>query len=375
VIDPPEARRLRAELVAGLMRDDASLSAGWREAFERVPRHAFVPRIHQPGGADVVDESRPETWLAEVYRDLALVTLVDERDGVTATSSSSAPGVMWAMLDAIDVRPGQAVLEIGTGTGYNAALLCERLGAAGVTTIDVDADLVAAARARLALLGYRPTVAVVDGVHGYPPGAPYDRVLATCAVRRVPYAWIEQTRTGGLVCAVLPYGLVLLRVAPDGTAVGRFHPAHFTFMEMRGGGLPPVPLPVAELFALARGAGPARPTAVPGAGMPLRSAMWMLVMILELPGLAVLDLGDGAYGFVDHESRSWARVTGDQVVEGGRRRLWAAVEDVYGRWHEAGEPERPDIGLSVGRCGQRLWLRSPDSGAAWWLPRSPLRAD
>lgn len=369
MIDSPEARHLRSELVAGIVREDASLSAGWRPAFEKVPRHVFVPRFYErkaTGGADVLDESLGEPWLREVYSDDLLVTLLDERDGTTAISSSSSPSVMWAMLDALDVQPGQSVLEIGTGTGYNAALLCERLGSSWVTTIDIDQDLVSAARMRLSRLGYRPAVAAGDGALGYPSRAPYDRILATCAVRRVPVAWIEQTRPGGLVCAMLTYGLAQLRVASDGSASGRFHPTHFTFMEMRG---PqhrhPKPLAVAELFTLARSDGKPRSTSIPDAGMPLRSALWMLVMILKLPGLAVLDLGGGAFGFVDHESRSWARVVGDRVVEGGPRHVWETVEEIYVRWHEAGEPERPDIGLTVERRGHRLWLRNPDSGWIW----------
>jgi protein-L-isoaspartate O-methyltransferase len=275
---------------------------------------------------------------------------------------------MWEMLDALDVQPGQRVLEVGTGTGYNAALLCERLGPDAVTTIDIDSELVQAARERLAQLGYRPTVAAADGADGYPPGAPYDRLLATCAVRRLPRAWVEQTRAGGLICAVLPYGMACLRVARDGSAAGRFHPTHFTFVEMRSPGEAVEQLPVSELFALARSEGQPRPTSVPGAGMPLRSALWMLVLTLALPGLAVLDLGGGAYGFVDHDSRAWARVEGSTVVEGGPGRIWAIVESIYEPWRAAGGPERPGIGLTITADErQYLWLNDPESGYRWPL--------
>lgn len=110
------------------------------------------------------------------------------------------------------------------------------------------------------------------------------------------------------------------------------------------------PRSVGELFRLARGDGESRPTpAAAAAGIPLRSALWMLVRILAVPDLAVLDLGDGALGYVDRENGAWARVDGSLVVEGGPGRLWDAIEGIYARWHEAGEPERSEVGLSVER--------------------------
>lgn len=86
-------------------------------------------------------------------------------------SSSSMPSVMARMLEALAVRDGDRVLEIGTGSGYNAALLCERLGSENVTTIDCNAELVGAARQRLAEHGYEPTVVAGDGFFGYAPNA------------------------------------------------------------------------------------------------------------------------------------------------------------------------------------------------------------
>ncbi len=105
------------------------------------------------------------------------------------------------MLEALDISLGMSVLEIGTGTGYNAALLCHRLGSACVTSVDIDPALVDAARERLAALGYTPRLAARDGSAGYPPGAPYDRVIATVGVHVIPAAWIGQTREGGRILA------------------------------------------------------------------------------------------------------------------------------------------------------------------------------
>ena len=156
----------------------------------------FLGRFFQGVGDGTwiaVDRTDPD-WLDQVYADRVLVTQLDDDPtrwrtaretgpvfGVP-TSSSSQPAIMAVMLAVLDVTAGQRVLEIGTGTGYNTALLCHRTGDANVTTVDIDAALVATARARLDDCGYHPTCVAGDGIEGYPAGAPYDRVLATCAV-------------------------------------------------------------------------------------------------------------------------------------------------------------------------------------------------
>jgi protein-L-isoaspartate(D-aspartate) O-methyltransferase len=102
-----------------------------------------------------------------------------------ATSSASCPDIVAAMLDAGRVEAGMRVLEIGTGTGYTAALLAQRLGARNVTTIEIDSDLAARARAALDSAGYGDvTVITGDGSRGYPDRAPYDRVLSTAQCSR-----------------------------------------------------------------------------------------------------------------------------------------------------------------------------------------------
>ncbi|HXT44602.1 MAG TPA: methyltransferase domain-containing protein [Pseudonocardiaceae bacterium] len=107
---------------------------------------------------------------------------------------------------ALDLSDGQRVLEIGTGTGYNAALLCHRLGAANVVSIDIDLTLVDQAREHLAELGYATLLEVGDGADGVPGAAPYDAILATAAVDHIPHAWIEQLRPGGIILTDLRGG-------------------------------------------------------------------------------------------------------------------------------------------------------------------------
>ncbi|WP_237771509.1 methyltransferase domain-containing protein [Kribbella sp. ALI-6-A] len=182
----------------------------WQAAFGAVPRHLFVPRFcrNDQHGSSVVDSAAAEQWLSTIYSDIHLVTTEDVR------SSSTAPSLMASMLEALELNGDERVVEIGTGTGYNAALLSERLGADRVTSVDIDPDLVAQARMRLGEAGYRPLPAVADGVDGYPAGGPYDAVIATCRLDYVPDAWLRQLRSGGVV--VTPTGSRRCRT-PEGS--------------------------------------------------------------------------------------------------------------------------------------------------------------
>ena len=143
------AVELRSRLAASLVNTGTIRSAEWRHVFERVPRHLFVPRFHRriespDYGVDAyelvdgADLEKHDAWLDHVYGDNALVTQYSSQPPHAATSSSSQPTIMARMLEALDVALGQRVLEIGTGTGYNAALLAELAGPEGhVVTIDI----------------------------------------------------------------------------------------------------------------------------------------------------------------------------------------------------------------------------------------------
>ena len=146
---------------------------------------------------------------------------------------------MAQMLTLLDVDSGMRVLEIGTGTGFNAALLCHRLGDANVTSIDIDTMLVETARARLAGLGHRPFLATGDGALGVPVRAPYSRIIATAAVATIPPAWISQLVHGGRIVADVRGELASALLVADKTTPssvrGRFHdtPGHFMWLRSR----------------------------------------------------------------------------------------------------------------------------------------------
>jgi protein-L-isoaspartate O-methyltransferase len=182
----------------------------------------------------VIRSEEPEVWWEAVYRDAPITTQWDDGactgpgKGKVASCSNSMPTMVFSMLDALGVEDGNRVLEVGTGTGWNAALLCHRVGPENVVTVEVDEASAKEARLRLAAAGFVPLAAEVgDGAKGCPEHAPYDRLIATCSIGRVPHAWIEQTVPGGLIVA--PWGptyggegVVRLTVHGDGTASGPF---------------------------------------------------------------------------------------------------------------------------------------------------------
>jgi methyltransferase of FxLD system len=173
-------RRLLAEMRAKGVLDSPRIEA----AFLAVAREHFLPEALADGG------------LTAVYRDDAIAT--KRNDQGLPLSSSSQPSLMAKMLALLDVQPGDRVLEVGAGTGYNAALLAHLSGPTGrVTSIDIDPDLALRARRSLSGAGARATVVTGDGREGHPPNAPYDRIIATAAADEIPKAWLEQLSEGG----------------------------------------------------------------------------------------------------------------------------------------------------------------------------------
>ncbi|GAA3489412.1 methyltransferase domain-containing protein [Streptomyces cremeus] len=235
----------RAALVTEIAAAGALKDPAWRAAFTDVPRHLFVPYWFRPGPggyerlwSEDPDPRRRARWLRGVYADVPLATRV--RDGVLL-SSSSQPSLMARMLDELEVRDGHRVLEIGAGTGYNAALLAHRLGEEQVTSVDLDPETADAARSHLRRAGWAPTVETGDGARGCPRRAPYDRITATCAVPSVPPDWLSQCVPGARILAPLSTGLIALRVRDAGHAEGRFLPTPAYFVPLRGGLTAPAP--------------------------------------------------------------------------------------------------------------------------------------
>lgn len=355
-----EAERLRDELVARLVADGAVTSLAWQAAFAEVPRHVFVPVFYRqsPTEQPAVDASTPSEWLEGVYSDQLLVVSPDVK------SSSTVPSLMAVMLEALDPADGDRVLEIGTGTGYNAALLSHRLGDRNVVSVDIAADLVSDAKSRLASIGYHPTLGVGDGVDGWPGEAPYDGIIATCAPDAVPGAWLGQVRPGGRIVAPIATGVAVIDVAPGRKGMGRFLPGGAYFMPLRA---TPGQVDLGSQIAdITSAIAPVRTT-------DLGETIWFdddfqFVLSAALPGLRFLTkLAESGITIFTDADGSWARLDGGAVAQGGPQRLWDAVENAHRQWDGVGRPTRDKFSITVDGGAQHI--RLDGHGVEWRLGR------
>ena len=219
------------------------------QALRTVPRHLLVERFwyarYDPAAEPerpvehVLDPEAPDPELLElVYSDEALLTRLDDQG--RATSSTSQPSIVVVMLELLDLAPGMRVLEIGAGTGYNAALMAELVGdPALVTTIDIQAEVVTQTRRLLTNAGYGDIqVLQGDGALGHPEGAPYDRIVATVGCPDISWKWAEQLGGDGFMLIPLQHGgpgaapLVEIH-RENGHLAGRL-PAYAGFMPLQG---------------------------------------------------------------------------------------------------------------------------------------------
>lgn len=361
------------EALLSHLRDEGTLSGDWAPAFARTHRRAYTPdRVQRPDGGWCDRRTDPAGWHKLVTSDTPLTVQVDDGrdhgDG-QPSSSSSMPSVVARMLALLDPRPGDRVLEIGTGTGWTTALLAAR--GAKVTSIEVDQDIAADARARLHDVAAE--LVVGDGEKGRPQSAPYDRIHATAAVRRVPAAWMEQTRPGGRL--LVPFGtpmcngaLLLLTVHRDGTAEGRFA-GNAAFMWLRAHRPHPRSQHPDGLRYRASAIDPARLQATHAAAFAIG---------LRLPDVHATehwsDTAPWATGRTqlrdEHGSYAHCRYADwdapHAVAQAGARDLWHEAVAAHRWWMDAGEPGVERLGLTITPAGEhRAWLDKPDN--AWTI--------
>ncbi|MDJ0342832.1 methyltransferase domain-containing protein [Streptomyces sp. H10-C2] len=350
-----------------------------RQAVAALPRHAFAPdRLWSWDGHayQAVDRTtEPERWAGEVYGNPYEAAITQLSDGVP-TSSLSAQNVVVDMLDSLLLDEGHHVLELGAGTGWNAALLAWRTGTQ-VTSVETDESLAVPARQRLRASGAAVTVEVGDGTAGWPDGTRYHRTISTFAVEHVPWAWVQQTVPGGRI--VTPWGRlghVALTVADDGRSATGW---------MQG----------LAMFMSARGTAPARRhrevrDGVPPAGQrpfqrdlaPLRDD-WNLKFALRVavPDLYVTTAvdEDGLNAWLHDNTASWATISAigggrTIVTQGGPRHLADEVEQAWDQWLATDTPTPYDYGMTVTPKGQFIWCKDPATGPRWTRGRTNLVA-
>ncbi|MGH3831236.1 MAG: methyltransferase domain-containing protein [Pseudonocardiaceae bacterium] len=371
--DTDETRQLRERMVAGLVQAGDITDERWRQVFATVPRHALVPRYYRPdnyqeiNATTVIDHS---VWLRSVYSDETLIT---QKTARTVTSSGTMPGLVALMLRALDIRDRHRVFQVGTGTGYTAGLLCERVGSQRVTTVDIDSALVRVAASRLSSMGYYPTVVTGNGADGYLLNAPYDRFLATCALRRISSTWLAQAASGARIVAPVAKGLVTLDVRDANHAVGYFLAEGGYFMPLRDG-VDDSTAPVTDR-AEATTQNHSRRTAL-GPRDTFYQQHVRFLLTVALPEVSIGQHGPSLDDLIiaDHTGSS-ARLGSTEhgsflVTETGPRALWADVERVHCLWNACQQPRRERFGLSIAHERQWIWLDSPEGQHTWDLPAS-----
>lgn len=369
--------------------DGGSLDEVWAAVFAATPRERFIPErawVDESEGdqMDCVALDRatdPERWLCAVRSDRVIVTQFDDgmttwpRVGRRPSCSCSMPSLVAGMLGALDVRDGCHVLEIGTGTGWNAALLARRLGEDLVTTIEVDPTLAEAARAAFDSASPAPRVITGDGAASWAPNAPYDRVIVTAAVKlgRVPYAWVHQARPGAVILVPIKTDLcagplVRFTVNDDGTATGSVVPPRVGFMELREQRTPDTDFryrrwddPEADLT---------HTDLMPWTTLGNEAPRWALAVAMpscryelwkRTPGR---NPDHGVAWLADPLTGSWASVVPGahdhyDVRQHGPRRLWDEAEAACQWWKAIGEPSPRDWTFTITPDNQTIHPATP----------------
>ncbi|WP_410539822.1 methyltransferase [Streptomyces sp. KL2] len=399
------AAAARAAMVARLEEAGDLRPGPVRDALLALPREVLMPQAYVRRSAP--EETPPRwallDWSAAADRPELLDVLYDGRSvliqhggepllgrkrgvrsGGAITSMASVTGMTARLLQQLDLRPGQRVLDIGTGAGVTAAVACLLCGDTGVVTLDRDAHLTAAARARLADLGHRPVAVTGDGEAGWPGRAPYDRILVSFAVPRVPGAWLEQLAPGGVALATVGTsspswpGLATVTRTPGGRTEAELRAVEFG--HRAGHGLERVLLDAGLRARIAAGDGR---TAYSRLAPPPDAArgMWLALDHLH-PGL-VRDFGAEHLGIGAPACGSWVRVRPDgggvwAVTSSGPRDIWEEVQGVAARWRAAGQPAA--YRLEFGPGGEQWASAGRGRGTLSWQltdqrPKDPRTGD
>ncbi|MGQ0778402.1 MAG: protein-L-isoaspartate O-methyltransferase family protein [Pseudonocardiales bacterium] len=255
-----------------------------------------------------------------------------------------------------------------------------RLGSTQVYSVDIDPNLVSQARERLSRLGFTPTLATADGADGLPEHAPFNRIIATCALFAVPAGWIEQLRPDGLALVHIegPLGagnLLALRRDDNHVLRGRFLPWMGCFMRRRATAGPTVgsPRPTRTSEPPATRHTTVDPSELDGGRQfPFLAQLYLPPGIFRSIWLTddqvvitELRAPDGSWCEINREPDTIGRYT---VREAGPTPLWSNIETAWKRWRELGTPAWHEFGLTATATEHHIWHLDPQDGPRWRLP-------
>lgn len=355
----------------GELESAGPIPADLRRVLRAVPREDFIPRqmwVQEDAQGPYIPVDReiePQRWMRAVYSNRVIATQFDDGetqwpdDGYRPTCSASMPSAVLGMLAELDVEPYSWVLEIGTGTGFNAALLAELVGPRGrVTSVEVDRELAETARANLERQDYDNVVVKVgdaaadDIVDRDENEVPWDRVISTAGVHlgRIPYSWVRNANAGAVILipmrADLASGpLVRFVVRDDGTAIGRATTMRVGFMELRAqraatSGSEATNWDDETADLTYTDLSPLKPLGTDA------NHRWPIAVSVPSCRYDVEEkTPERAHGVAwlrDPMTGSWASIAPDgkryAVRQFGPRRLWDETEVAYRWWQQRGEP-------------------------------------
>ncbi len=383
------AREYARCLVATLKREGKLTSPLLEEAFNSIPRHAFIDQFYIRDGTNSflkrhLIQAPPladaKSWLEAVYANDALITAISEFG--THSSSSSAPDVMAHMLEALDVHPGLRVLEIGTGTGYNAALLAHIVGDPRlVFSVEIDPRLAQQAQQRIdRVVGIGTTIHTGNGLDGYPLAAPFDRIIATGSCHGIPHSWLEQLGEGGILVMNLrgKIGtgslLQIQKQSTKGAAHGSFL-GYSAFIELRVSIEAPSPAIPALLFKYS-----GRPIT---AKIPLSQSefdpelLWeidfVFLLQLEFPRAYLCSIQKQSIDaptlcLIDEQSQTMVMFypteqdTARVVEIKGEPQTWEKIYCAYRLWLDLERPKVSDYLIDIDESGKQYVTLSPSRG-------------
>ncbi len=409
---PPTAEQIAPHMARFLdMLDSAfrrygssnGLPERFRQAVAATPRHLFVHRFRlkdlsaktQTNEDPLRDcDADPMAALADIYSD-AVMNHVDAA-GERLPSTNSQPSYVLWLLHLLDLRPGQRVLEIGSGSGWLAAVMARLVGEGGrVTGIEIIPELAAQSRADLTRLGFdNVSVLAADGAYGHAEGAPFDRVMITAASWELPDVLFDQVAEGGraLVPVELRGGgcqVTVLRREEAGFSAERAVPGWFVPLLGVGQQRPRFRFGLAELpfWDEISGAKPRHvklPLAKEEGAAGGAEAAFRAFLGRTAPGFAVFGKGEPSeqrlctpaepFGIVDDADRSVALWREGALLGYGGTRAIRAVARAYARWASYGLPGLAGMQLKIVRAEAvpagdgPVWIETRGKTALVWSP-------